>query len=116
MESITSDCLLDSHGASSILFFKMQKVSISRQRKWQKAKNAAKLCSLCGKPEEKWGLCSSHVNSAIERRRKKQGVKKAYPPKQKWLQIDWSLPLTVIAKKMSVSAASVRYHLKKAKP
>jgi len=95
MESITSDCLLDSHGASSILFSKMQKVTISRQRKWQKAKNAAKLCSLCGNPEEKWGLCSRHVNAAIARRRKKQGVKNSYPPKQKWLQVDWSLSLAV---------------------
>ena len=85
----------------------------SRQRRWQKKQQAAGLCALCPEPASRWGLCKQHSEASVRRRRENRGVKKPYPDKQKWLQVDWSLPKKEIAAMMGVTMASVMYQMGK---
>lgn len=83
---------------------------VSRQRRWQLRQFAMKRCIKCAKPVPDGSpLCKEHRLKAKENRRRRDGAIRHYTSADDWKNIDWSLPVQVIAEQMNVEPSTVRW-------
>lgn len=86
------------------------RAGVSRQRRWQLRQFAMKKCIKCAKPVPDGSpLCKDHRAKAKENRRRRDGTVKHYTSAEDWKNIDWSLPVQVIADQMGVEPGTVRW-------